>query len=378
MQNIDRYIEKSIKSFFFRGKAILVYGARQVGKTTLIHKILEDSKDDVLFLNGDEPDIRELFQNITSTKLRNLIGHKKIIFIDEAQRISQIGLSLKLIIDQIKEVQVIASGSSSFDLQNRTGESLTGRKYEWKLFPFSFYELSSSFSILEEKRLLENRLIYGSYPEIVTHPGEEKELLGLLTESYLYKDILMMDNIHKPVFIEKIVKALALQIGSEVSYNELAKTVSSDPATVEKYIHILEKAFVVFIVPAFSKNVRNEIKKGKKIYFYDNGVRNAVLRNYQPLELRTDKGALWENYLMSERRKLILNNKKDIQQYFWRTSAQQEIDVVEEENGKLCIYEYKWSPKTKNKFPKTFTENYCIEKSEIISTDNYEEYLLSL
>ncbi|MEM7182738.1 MAG: ATP-binding protein, partial [Spirochaetota bacterium] len=360
-----------------RGKAVLIYGARQVGKTTLVEQVLaKEPGKDILYLNGDEPDIRELFQNITSTKLKSLIGKKRFLFIDEAQRIMNIGLSIKLIVDHIKEVQVIASGSSSFDLANQVQEPLTGRKYEWQLFPFSFSELSNHFGLIEEKRLLESRLIYGSYPEIVTHPGEERELLSLLTNSYLYKDILMLEGIQKPALVEKLITALSLQIGNEVSYNELAKTVSSDPTTVEKYIHILEKTFIVFMIPAFSRNVRNEIKKGKKIYFYDNGIRNAVIRNYQPLELRTDKGALWENYLMSERRKLLMNHRLEAKQYFWRTSAQQEIDAIEEIDNSLSAFEFKWNPKAKAKLPKTFSENYQLKKFEKISIDNYTEYLL--
>ena len=373
---LNRWIQQRIGERFFRGKVILVYGPRQAGKTTCIETVLAQRLEDILKLNGDEPDIRELLQNATSSKLKSILGKKKILFIDEAQRIKEIGLTLKLLVDSLKDVQVIASGSSSFELANQSQESLTGRKYEFTLLPFSFQELEVGFGILEEKRLLENRLLFGCYPEIVTSPGEERELLGLLTESYLYKDILMLDNVHKPVLIEKLVKALALQVGSEVSYNELAKTVGSDPSTVEKYIGILEKAFIVFQVPAFSRNVRTEIKKGKKIYFYDNGIRNAVIRNYQPITSRTDRGALWENYLMSERKKFLLYNQIDAWQYFWRTTAQQEIDAVEEWNGNLYAYEYKWNAKTKAKLPKTFTGAYTLKKSQLVHRENYEEYLL--
>ena len=319
MKSIQRTVENQIKSYFFQEKAILIYGARQVGKTTLIQRILTEEKaEDVLFLNGDEPDIRELFQNITSTQIKSLIGNKKILFIDEAQRISNIGLSIKLIVDQIKEVQVIASGSTAFDLANKVQEPLTGRKFEWQLFPLSFSERANHFGLLEEKRLLHNRLIYGSYPEIVTHPSRERELLGLLTESYLYKDILMLDGIQKPALVEKLVTALSLQVGNEVSYNELAKTVSSDPATVEKYIHILEKAFIVFVVPAFSRNVRTEIKKGKKIYFYDNGIRNAIIQNLNPqcgdTELSTigieNRQRRFVGKFFNERKKKIISKLK--------------------------------------------------------------------
>lgn len=375
---LPRKISDWMKPRLFTGKAILLYGPRQAGKTTLIQKLLKDRNEAVLSLNGDEPDVRELFTNATSSKLRSIIGNNKIIYIDEAQRISNIGLSLKLIVDEIKDVQVIASGSSSFELASKIEESLTGRKYEYTLLPFSFQELVSHHGLLEEKRLMEIRLLYGSYPEIATHSGEEQELLKLLTESYLYKDILMLENIHKPALIEKLVKALALQVGSEVSFHELAKTVGSDPTTVEKYINILEKAFIVFQLPAFSKNIRNEIKKGKKIFFYDNGIRNAVIRNYQPLELRSDKGALWENYLMSERKKFFLYNQIHTWQYFWRTTQQQEIDTVEETNGKLSAFEFKWNSNSKAKFPKSFLNAYPLEAQEVIHTGNYESFLLPL
>jgi len=264
---IKRILENMIVKRLFRGKAIILYGPRQVGKTTLVTSLLEKRKEKTLFLNGDEPDVRELLEGVTSSRLKALFGKSRIVFIDEAQRIREIGLTLKLITDQIKEVQLIATGSSAFDLASHTKEPLTGRKYEFHLFPLAFGEMVEHHGLLEEKRLLKHRLVFGYYPEIVTCPGEERELLRLLADSYLYKDLLTLENIKKPVLLEKILKALALQLGNEVSYHEIGQLVGADKNTVEKYIDLLEKAFVVFRLPAFSRNLRNEIKKGKKIYW---------------------------------------------------------------------------------------------------------------
>lgn len=379
---IDRILEKKIIQHMFKGKIIIISGARQVGKTTIVQKILNNLNYKFLYLNADEMDVRELLSGTTSTRLKSIIGNFKVIFIDEAQRINNIGITLKLFADQIKEVQVIVTGSSSLDLANEINEPLTGRKYEFNLFPISYAEMIQNSSALEEKRILEHRLIYGYYPEIVMNRGDEKELLKLLVNSYLYKDILNIDKIKKPYLVENIIKALALQIGSEVSYNELAQTVNSDPQTVEKYIDLLEKSFVVFRLPAFSRNIRNEIKKGKKIYFYDTGVRNAIIGNFNYLSSRDDKGALWENFLISERLKFIRYNNIDVKSYFWRTTQQQEIDYIEEHENfqknqkKLYAYEFKFNKKAKIKIPKTFINAYKeISELSLITPENFEEFL---
>jgi predicted AAA+ superfamily ATPase len=374
--NIIRSLGSLIQSRLFEGKAIILLGPRQAGKTTLIKSILHQRKEKVLELNADEPDVRQLLDKCTSTRLRALIGENRLLFVDEAQRVPDIGLTLKLVTDQIPEVQVIATGSSAFELNARTAESLTGRKFEFMLYPFSFVELVQHYSLLEEKRLLEHRLVYGSYPEIVTSEGREKELLKLLAGSYLYKDLLTLEQIKKPVLLEKILRALALQLGSEVSYHEIGQLIGADYQTVERYIDLLEKAFVLFRLPALSRNVRNEIKKGKKIYFYDNGIRNAVIGNFTPLGGRTDTGSLWENYLMSERLKLLNNLGIDADRYFWRTTQQQEIDYIEERKQQLYAYEFKWSTKKGAKrFPKTFLRNYEDVVTKIITPENYEEFL---
>ena len=337
--------------------------------------MMANRKEKSIILNGDEPDIRELLSNCTSTRLRSIIGDHRIVCIDEAQRINNIGLTIKIFTDQLKEVQVIASGSSAFDLANRTAEPLTGRKYETLLLPLSFKEMVEHHGLLEETRLLAHRLVYGYYPEIVTKPGEQKELLRLLAGSYLYKDLLSFGGIKKPVLLEKILLALALQLGNEVSYHEIGQLVGADNQTVERYIDLLEKAFVIFRLPAFSRNVRNEIKKGRKIYFYDNGIRNTIISNFNLPEIRNDVGALWENFMISERTKYLIMNQIAAKSYFWRTTQQQEIDYIEEREGKLYAFEFKWNPLGKIKIPKTFLNSYSSAETEIITPKYFESFL---
>jgi len=376
MNIIKRHLESAISGRMFKGKAILLFGPRQAGKSTLIETVLKSSNQTWIYFNGDEVDTREILSDTTSSKLKILFGDHKIIFIDEAQRIQGIGLTLKIITDQLKELQVIASGSSAFELANSINEPLTGRKYVFTLSPLSFSEMCKHHGFLQERRLLEHRLLFGYYPEIVMKAGEEIELLKLLAESYLYKDLLILEQVKKPALLEKLVKALALQMGSEVSYQELSQLVGADNATVEKYVDLLEKAFVIFIVPAYSKNVRNEIKKGKKIYFYDVGIRNAIIQNFNTINNRVDVGALWENFFISERKKYHLYQNNGTKLYFWRTTQQQEIDLIEETSGKLHAFEIKWSEKKKVRFPQTFTANYPEATTSIISPKNMEEYLL--
>ena len=360
----------------FKGKALLVFGPRQAGKSTFVAQLLaQNSKKKVLQLNGDDDDTRELLAKPNSTKLKNIIGNNEILFIDEAQRIQDIGIVIKIIIDQLKTVQVIATGSSAFELANKTNEPLTGRKYEMYLFPFSYSELVNEFGFIEEKRQLEQRLIYGSYPEIVVNANDAEEHIKLLANSYLYKDLFRLEQVSKPALLEKIVKALALQIGSEVNYNELSQLVQADNKTIEKYIDLLEKAFVVFRLPALNKNVRNEIKKGKKIYFYDNGIINAVSGNFSPIHKRTDVGQLWENYVISERRKYLFQHQLTYESYFWRTTQQQEIDYIELQKNNYLAVEIKWNPKTKVKFSTTFLDAYK-HKELVVTPENMEDLLI--
>lgn len=365
------------KSRLFKGKALLVFGPRQVGKTTFVQNLIADLNKKTLSLNGDESDVLVLFENPNVTKLKSIIGDNEILVIDEAQRIANIGIVLKIIVDQIKSVQVIATGSSSFELANKLNEPLTGRKYEMFLYPLSFAEMVAHNGLLEEKRALENRLIYGSYPEIITNSIDAKEHIKLIANSYLYKDLFILDQVSKPVLLQKIVKALALQVGSEVNTNELSKLLQVDNKTIEKYIDLLEKAFVIFKLPALSNNVRNEIKKGRKIYFYDNGIINAVTGNFNPLAQRTDIGSLWENYIISERIKLLNIQQSEASSYFWRTTQQQEIDYIEKSTDQILACEIKWNAKSKYKIPVTFSANYENVTSKIVSPENYEEFLLS-
>lgn len=373
---IKRVASKKINDLLYKGKVIIIYGARQTGKTTLLESTLKDIKAKALILNGDDSETREILSTASLARLKNIILDYKVVSIDEAQRIKDIGLILKIITDNFKEIIVIATGSSSFELANELNEPLTGRKYIINLFPLSFEEMVKETNLIEEISHLDQRLIFGCYPEIITNPGKETELLKLLSESYLYKDILKLENIRKPVLISKILKALALQIGNEVNFNEIAQIAECDKGTVEKYIDILEKAFVIFQIPAYSKNARNEIKKNKKIYFIDNGIRNAVINNFTDIENRMDKGHLWENYIISERYKYLKNNSKDRNLYFWRTTQHQEIDLIEEDGNKIIAYEIKYNKNAKYKFPKTFTANYPEAETKLITPANFDSILI--
>ncbi|HEX7366847.1 MAG TPA: ATP-binding protein [Pelobium sp.] len=373
---INRLINSSILKRLSDRKAIILLGPRQVGKSTLMEQLESSFAEPVAVWNGDESDIRDLLKSPSSTKLKSLIGNAKTLIIDEAQRIDDIGLTLKLIVDQIKDVKVIATGSSAFELSNRTNEPLTGRKWEYKLYPISFEEMVNHHGLLAEKRLLQQRMVYGYYPEIINNPGEEIPRLKQLVDSYLYKDILIWERILKPEKLEKLLRALAFQVGSEVSYNELGQLAGLDNQTVEKYIQLLEKAFIVFRVSALNRNLRNELKKSRKIYFYDNGLRNAIINSFNAVTLRDDVGALWENFLMSERQKFLAYKEIHCLRYFWRTHAQQEIDYVEESNGEIDAYEFKWNPKAKANFPKAFLESYHPTNTKVITNENYESFLL--
>lgn len=372
---IRRELEKQIERNFFKGKALILFGPRQSGKTTLMEMILKKRKEAILVLNGDEADVRESLSNTTSTRIKAIIGNHKIVFIDEAQRIPNIGLTLKLFTDQLKDVQVIATGSSAFELAYKTNEPLTGRKFEFRLFPLSFGEMVKHHGLITERRLLEHRLVFGYYPEIVSSSGMETKLLKLLASSYLYKDLLMLEQVKKPALIEKLLKALALQLGNEVSNYELAQLIEADKGTVEKYLDLLEKVFVIFRLPAFSRNVRNEIKKGKKIYFYDNGIRNAVIGNFNHINTRTDVGPLWENFLISERLKFLHFSESDCARYFWRTTQQQEIDYIEVEAGAMKAFEIKWNTNAKARFPKTYLNAYPESEVQLLTPKNFDGFL---
>jgi predicted AAA+ superfamily ATPase len=357
-------------------KAIIIFGPRQVGKSTLLKMSKDNFQTPILSWNGDDADTRAMLSNATSTRLGLLIGDAKTVIIDEAQRVENIGLCIKIIVDNFPEVKVLATGSSAFELANIIKEPLTGRKWEYYLFPFSFAEMMAHHGFLEEKRLITQRLVFGYYPDVVTHPTDAEEILKLIADSYLYKDIFALGNLRKPDQIHKLLQAIAFQVGNEVSYNELGSITGLDKETVERYITLMEQSFILFRVGSFSQNLRNELKRSKKIYFVDNGIRNSLIGNYLPVEKRADVGALWENFLMSERlkRNMLLGNNDP--GYFWRTHAQQEIDYLENNLGAIEAWEFKWNPKAKVRIPKTFREGYPEAKIHVINPDNFEEFVL--
>jgi len=350
----------------------VLIGPRQVGKTTLINALLADKT--YLFLDGDDHSVSELLSNANTEQLRSIIGNYKYIFIDEAQRIPNIGLKLKIIVDQIRDVQVIVSGSSAFDINNITQEPLTGRKFEYQLFPVSWNEFEQNVGYVKAHQQLELRMLYGMYPDVINNFSNEYEILKNLVSSYLYKDILALAGIRKSDVLEKILQALALQIGSEVSYNEIAQLVGVDKNTVNTYIDLLEKSFVVFRLNSFSKNIRNEIKANKKIYFYDTGVRNMVIGNFNALALRQDKGALWENFMMAERMKLLSYSQSLAKPYFWRTTTQQEVDYIETNADAVSAFEFKWASTKKAKLPKSFIEAYN-PSFRVVNQENFRDFL---
>lgn len=372
---IKRQLEQLIEKHLFKNKAVVIFGARQVGKTTLINHLIDKLKLKSLVLNGDDADIRELFTNATASRFIPVLSGYNLLIVDEAQRIPEAGLGLKIIHDNFKNIQVVVTGSSSLDLAGKIKEPMTGRKFEFFLHPFSFSELVEYQGFLDEKRMLEQRLIFGCYPDVVMNAGNESRILNSLASDFLYKDILSIGNIKKPALLEKILKALALQAGNEVSYNELAQLLDSDKGTIEKYIDLLEKSYIIFRLPGLNRNVRNEIKNGRKIFFHDNGIRNAVLGNFVPLRSRVDTGALWENFLISERFKVISNMDLVPQIFFWRTTQKQEIDYIEEHDNKLFAYEFKWNPGKKGFLSKTFSGNYKVTEFKVITPDNYHEFL---
>lgn len=374
---ISRLLQKTIESRLFAGKAIIVIGARQVGKSTLFKLILEKQDYKALQLNCDEPEVRDMLSNINTAELRLLIADNRIVVIDEAQRVENIGMTLKLITDNFPDVQLLVTGSSSFELQDKLNEPLTGRKYEYHLYPISTAELMASNGLLGVKQTLEQRLVYGSYPDILNHADDAKELLMNLAGSYLYKDLLTLESVRRPVLLGKLLTALALQVCSEVSYNELAQTVGTDNKTIEKYIDLLEKCYIVFRLNGFNRNLRTELKKSKKVYFFDNGIRNAILQNFAPLSLRQDAGALWENFIISERIKRNHYLGRYVNSYFWRTTQQQEIDYVEECDGQFSIFEMKWNPRRANtQFPSSFLTAYDVKEKAVVTPENWIEWVV--
>ena len=372
---IIRRIQDLVEKRLHTGKAIVLLGARQVGKTTILRQLTKGKEEETLWLNGDETDVQLLFENASVERFKSVFGKSNYVVIDEAQRIADVGLRLKLITDGIPGIQLLVSGSSSFDISNALNEPLTGRKWEFQLFPISFGEMVNHTQILTEIRMLPHRLVFGYYPDVVNHLGDEFEVLNQLVDSFLYKDILMLEQLKKSEAVVKLLKALAYQVGSQVSYNELGQLCGLNSRTVEKYIHILEKTFVIFRVGSFSRNLRNELKKSHKIYFYDLGVRNALINNFSIIEKRSDQGQLWENFIIAERIKFLNYSRRKVNFWFWRTSDQVELDWVEEENGEIRGFEFKYGITSKAKIPKAFTSNYPDAKTKIITPQNMHEFI---
>ena len=371
---IQRDVIKLLKNDLGKHKALILMGARQVGKTTLLRALSKDW-DNALWLTGDELETQKMFENPTITRLKTELAGVKYLIVDEAQRLPNVGLGLKLITDHLRHIQLLVTGSSAFELSNRLNESLMGRTFEYKLYPVSFTEMANYHTLREEKQLLFYRLIYGYYPDVVTHPEDARKILQNLIQNFLYKDMLLLESVKKPDKIVKLLQALAFQVGSQVSYNELSKLVGMNVATVEKYITMLEQSFVLFRLSSFSRNLRTELSKSRKIYFYDNGIRNALISNFSTMETRSDTGALWENFLISERLKLLHNNELWTQRFFWRTTEQQEVDYLEEENGVLRAFEFKWGLTNKAKICKTFSKAYPQAEVSVITPENYESFI---
>lgn len=372
---IPRQIESQIIGDFFKGKVIIILGARQVGKTTLIKNITSKLQEPVLWLDGENADVQLLFQNMNNEKARHIAGNHKVLVIDEAQKINEIGSALKIYADYHPDIQVVASGSSAFELRNVLNEPLTGRKYEYQLFPLSFEEMANNTDLLHEQRQLNHRLRYGYYPEIVTKTEDNERLLRFLSESYLYKDIFLFKGIQKPEKMLELLKLLAWQLGSEVNYHELSKTLKIDNQTIESYIALLEQAFVVYKLTAYHTNQRIELKKSKKIYFNDLGIRNALINDFRQVELRSDAGGLFENFMINEIRKQNIYKRFFANIYFWRNTEQKEIDLILEKDNNLHLFEFKWNPLKEPRLTKSFSNIYPHFTYNVINQENFSSFL---
>lgn len=373
-----RDMEQIIEKWLFRGKVIVLYGPRQVGKTTLAKTLLNKYGNQEAYFNCEIPSTREALSSKEPSQLKRVIGGAKIIVLDEAQHVPEIGLILKILIDTFPELQIITTGSSSFELADRTSEPLTGRALTFTLFPFSYHELSQAYTSTELKAQLAYWLRFGTYPEIaLASESDARMLLDDITQRYLYKDVLEFENIRHADIIQKMLQMLAFQVGNEVSLQEIGNTLNLHHQTVLKYIDLLEKAFVIFRLSPFSRNLRKEITKKQKIYFFDLGIRNSLIQQLQPIEVRNDIGALWENFLIIERYKFLQRESIRPNRYFWRTYDQQEVDYLEEMDGKLSGYEFKWKLK-KRKTPPAFVQAYPEASLEWIDRQNFEAFIQKL
>lgn len=378
MDYIARFAEEQIKAYLRPNKVVVILGPRRVGKTVLISKILSESTEPYLLLNGEDVATRELFERRSVQYLQSMLGGKKFLIIDEAQKVPDIGNALKLMVDEIEGLKVMVTGSSAFDVENYTGEPLTGRKMTFKLFGVSEGEIARKEDIVKRKDGLRERLIYGNYPELLQiHSRKEKHMyLRELLNSYLLKDILAFETIRNADKIIDLLRLVAFQVGSEVSIPELSNGLQLSRNTVEKYLDLLTKVFIIHKVGGFSRNLRKEINKSSKYYFLDNGIRNILAGNLNPVHLRNDMGVLWENYMIAERIKYQHYNDMLVYNYFWRTYDQQEIDWVEDRGGKLHGYEFKWNPNKKSKVPAAWKKAYPDAEYQVINPENYQDWLL--
>lgn len=372
---VKRKIFDSVQQWMSRGKIVIILGPRQSGKTTLLRMIQESHKGTSEYFNLDESEPRTLLSRQNSALLRAVLGYNKLILLDEAQRLDNAGLILKIIHDTMPDLKIVASGSSAFELADKLNELLTGRKIEYNLLPFAFEELVVDGGLLNELKQRQHRLLYGSYPEVALNPNQAVPILQNLCGSYLFKDVFAFNDIRRPELLDKLLQALALQVASEVSFNELAELLQSDPSTIERYITILERAFIIFRLVNFSRNQRNEIKHSRKIYFIDNGIRNTVLSDFRPPELRDDIGKLWENYIVSEFQKLKLNRGLYHKSYFWRNRNGAEIDYLELANNRLSACEIKCNPHKKGQF-RAFLNLYPNAATATVTPENYHEFLM--
>ena len=376
MNTIKRTLQDKISERIEPNKAILLFGARRVGKTVLMRELIKTFSGKSMLLNGEDYDTIALLNERSVANYRHLLEGIDLLAIDEAQNIPDIGSKLKLIVDEIEGVRVIASGSSSFDLLNKAGEPLVGRSTQFRLNPFSQNEISQMENALETRQNLESRLIYGSYPEVVMLNSFERktDYLRDIVGAYLLKDILAIDGLKNSGKMRELLRLIAFQMGSEVSYEELGRQLGMSKNTVEKYLDLLSKVFVVYRLGAYSRNLRKEVVKAGKWYFYDNGIRNAIIGNFTPLAIRQDVGALWENYLISERIKAADNESQANEFYFWRTYDNQEIDLIEESYKGLSAFEFKWGDK-KPSAPVAFATAYPEASYEVINKEGYLKFI---
>lgn len=373
MSAINRLLKEKLVYWLNKRKVLVLTGARQVGKTTLLKNLFKD--EEILWLNGDDPAVRTRLDTITISGIKDLIGDYKIVVIDEVQRILNPGILLKMMIDNFQEVQFVATGSSALEISDKIFEPLTGRHILFHLYPFAQAEIYPTKSAFELEQQLPFHLRYGSYPDVVVNPTDAEVLLKNLAGQYLYKDVLVWKDIRKPELLDKLLKLLAYQVSAEVSINELANALKVKSETIENYIDLLEKSFVVFRLKSYSTNERKEVTKMNKIYFWDNGIRNAIIDDFRPLELRNDIGALWENFLVAERMKMKAWKDVTSKSYFWRNKQQREVDYIEEQYGELTAYEMKWNTQKNHKVTLAFTNAYPSAKTEIITPLNFKGFV---